>query len=899
MRVGASVPSGTVSFLFTDIEGSTRRWEEDPLMADALAHHDDVLRATVGASGGHVLKHTGDGALALFNSAADAVGAAVSVQQRMSQGIPLKVRVVVHTGEAEERDGDYFGPALNRAARLLSLTHGGQVLVSLATEELVRDRLPAGVGLVDLGECRLRDLTQPERVFQVTADGIEARFPPLHAAVEVPSNLPTPRTSFVGRETDLAEIAAQLERHRLVTLVGVGGAGKTRLGIEAARRARDRFADGVYFVDLSSLADEAGIGWRLAESLAITVPQGRVAGPALLREVTDFLCDRRVLVVLDNCEHLLDACAELVDHLLAHTPNLRLLATSREVLAMEGEQILAVRPLSLPDRNEPTRDCDAVQLLVERIRAVRPRFEVTDENRSTLAEICRQLDGIPLALELAAVRARHLGPAEILERLADRFTLLTGGRRKSQRHQTLQATVDWSYHLLDPDEQVVLRRLAVFAGGFTLDAVEGICLEGIAVPALDVVGSLVDKSLADTVEGDRFRVLETVRAYAEEKLVAAGEAETVRSRHRDWFLARLEAEPLERCLLSDTFWVGLAADAHNLRAALAWCNAQDRRDLLRRLLLRVPIPWGWTDRSGRYNDWVQSALEYERSLPPEEWHCHVRAEAPWPGGGGFQGDRAEVEIALERLQRLAEGLPASEAITAFAHLQQAQLLCVFPQRADDIEQAADRAIEHAGADSHLLSMHAQWRKATARLYQDRYDEAAELLEALPVDDERAFEIALATVHHVRGRHGQASEVLDPTRPRNNPNLRRGQQIIAAVIMAAVGDRTDARRQLSDVVAGIRQQGGGDHPLALSDCLVGIAALAGTEGDHERAARHIAAMPLMATSIPELWVLLRHYRDLAREHLDPAVRRHCIEEGRATSVDDAIDGELARWDRTEP
>jgi predicted ATPase/class 3 adenylate cyclase len=889
------LPSGTVSFCFTDIEGSTRRWEQDPTMADALARHDEVLRGVVGACGGQVLKHTGDGALAVFGSAVDAVGAAVSLQRRLSESSPFKVRVAVHTGEAEERDGDYFGPVLNRAARLLSLAHGGQVLVSLATEELARDRLPTGVGLVDLGEHWLRDLTQPERVFQVTAEGLEERFAPLRAAVEVPSNLPAPRTSFVGREADLAEIAARLEQGRLVTLVGVGGAGKTRLGIEAARRALGGFGDGVFFVDLSSVADEAGVALRLAESLAVTVPQGVVAGPAVLREVAVFLDDGRVLVVLDNCEHLLDVCAELVDDLLAETPNVRVLATSREALAIEGEQVLAVRSLSLPDRDEPDRDSDAVRLLVERIGAVRPGFEVTDENRWVLEEICRHLDGIPLALELAAVRARHLGPAEILERLADRFALLTGGRRRSQRHQTLQATVDWSFELLDPDEQVVLRRLAVFTGGFTLDAVEGICLKGLAGPALDLVGSLVDKSLVDTVEGDRFRLLETIRAYAQDKLVTAGEADTVRSGHRDWFLARLEAEPLERCLLSDAFAVGLVNDADNLRAALAWCDAQGRHDLLRRLLLRVPLPLGWTDRSGRYNDWVRRVLDYERSLPPQQWHCHVRAEAPWPGGGGFQGDPAEIEVALERLSALAEALPSGEVITAFAHLQQAQLLCVFPKRAAEIVQAAERAVDHAGAQNHLLTMHAQWRKATARLYQYRYDEAAELLEALPIDEEQSYGIALAVVHHLRGRHVEASRVLDATRTRVNATLRRGEQVIGAVTAAAVGDRATARRELADLVGDIRQRRDARHPLALSDCLVGIAALAGVDGDHERAAVSIAAVPAMATSTPELLLLLRHYRDLAREHLDRDLRRRSIEQGRSTAVDDAIDAELARWD----
>ena len=891
--------SGAIAFLFTDIVGSTRRWEDDPSMSAALARHDEVVRGAIQSNRGRLLKHTGDGALGVFASAADAVVASVEAQRRLvaagGVGAPLRVRMAVHTGEVEERDGDYFGPVLNRAARLASAANGGQVLVSLATEELVNERLPAGVELISLGVHHLKDLHRPERVFQVVADGLRRAFPPLATAVEVPTNLPVPRTSFVGRHDDLARIDALLGDHRLVTLVGVGGAGKTRLAIEAGHRVLGRFRGGVFFVDLSSLVDGDGIIGKVAEAMGMgpsRVPAVDDAGLSGVVEddVVTFLADRNVVAIVDNCEHLLDDCAGLVDRLLVAAPALVVLVTSREALAIDGEQIVQVRSLSLPD-DEDGGDSEALRLLVDRMASVRPDFAVTPDNRQPLVEICVRLDGIPLALELAAARAGHLGPREIADRLGDRFRLLGGGRRRVQRQQTLQATVDWSYHLLSADEQAVLRRLAVFVGGFALDAVDGICLGGIEGRAVDVVGSLVAKSLVVAGERGRYRLLETIRLYAEDKLALAGEPEATRSRHRDWFLARLEDESLERCLVSNELAIEMEPDADNLRAALAWSDAQNRHDLLRRMLLRVP-PWtvGWLDRAGGHDRWVRRALEHERDLPRDQWHCHVRAEAQGMGGLFWAGDYAANDEALQRLQVLTDDLPDGETITAYAHLQQALLLSVFPQRAAEIEHAADLAIAHAGTDNPLVANLGVWTKAAAYVYQYRYEEAGALLESQYDSDS-----ALGLVRHLQGRHREALELTDVEASGAWQPMLRYERITAAVATAALGDTRAARQRLQSLAVSIRRQPWRSDPLALSDCLVGFAALAALDGDHQRAARLIATIPRMTTGTQWLFALLRHYRDLAREHLDPDTRRDCITDGRATAVDDALDAELAAWE----
>ena len=465
-----ALPSGTVTFLFTDIEGSTRLWEEHPeAMKAALARHDAILVDAVVAHGGTVVKTTGDGVHAVFPVAGDGVAAALDgqlglVREPWGATGPISVRMGLHTGTAEVRDGDYYGSVLNRAARLMSVAHGGQVVVSQLTEQLTRDSLASDVELLDLGEHRLRDLAAPMQVFQVIRDGLERVFPPLRSLDATGGNLPVQISSFVGRERDLARLSELIGTRRLVTLTGVGGVGKTRLALQAAVDALPRFPGGAWLAELARTGDPVAVG---------SVVVGALGAPAKAgRSDVDVVCDHfgatRSILVLDNCEHVLDAAADLAAAVVDRCPEVVVVATSREPLDLDGEQVVPVRPL------DPATD--AVSLFGERAQSVDPEFVLDDETVRAVREICGRLDGVPLAIELAAARVDTMSPDDIATRLDDRFRLLSSGRRRSvDRHQTLRATLEWSHQLLHDPERVLLRRLGVFAGGFTADAARTVC----------------------------------------------------------------------------------------------------------------------------------------------------------------------------------------------------------------------------------------------------------------------------------------------------------------------------------------------------------------------------------------------------------------------------------------
>ena len=472
------LPTGTVTFLFTDLEGSTRLWEDYPqAMRGALARHDEILRGAVEGQGGVVVKSTGDGLHAAFASAEGALLAAAAGQAGLAAQAfevtgPLRVRMGIHTGAGDLRDGDYFGPALNRAARLMAVGHGGQVLVSLATEELVRDTLPSELGLVELGEHRLRDLSRAERVFQLRAAGLAAEFPALRSLDALPGNLPVQVTSFVGREQQLTRVARDLREARLVSLTGVGGVGKTRLALAVAAEVAPEYRDGAWLVELAGVRDPDGVPDAVVATFGLQPSGGRSATETLL----EFLRGKQLLLVLDNCEHLLRVVADLVGSVMRGCPDVRMLATSREGLNVAGEHMLGVPSLGMADEGadlETVAGCDAVVLFVDRARAVRAGFALDDTNVAAVAQVCRRLDGIALAIELAAARVAMLTPNELARRLDQRFRLLAGGQRGVvERHQTLRAAIDWSYDLLSEAEQVLLARLAVFVGGFSLEAAE-------------------------------------------------------------------------------------------------------------------------------------------------------------------------------------------------------------------------------------------------------------------------------------------------------------------------------------------------------------------------------------------------------------------------------------------
>jgi predicted ATPase/class 3 adenylate cyclase len=587
-RADASLVTGTVTFLFTDIEGSTRLWEEEPArMRPALACHDAVSRAAVESHHGLVVKSTGDGVHAAFENALDALAAAVDLQRAIADpaatnALPLLVRCGLHAGEVERRDNDFFGSPVNRAARIMNAAHGGQVLLSQAVADRVRDFLPATVSLRDLGKVRLKDLSTPERVYQVVHPQLRQEFPALRSLETTPNNLPQQATSFIGREHAAAELQRLLAKSRLLTLTGSGGCGKTRLCLQIAADSLERFADGVWMVELAPLSDPDRVPLTVAMVLGLKQESGTI-----IQTLTGYLRDKRLLLLLDNCEHLLEACARLADALVRQCPQLTILASSREALGIGGEQTYRVPSLSLPDPEQAhTPVCvtrfEAVQLFTDRARLARPDFEVTRQNAPELASICSRLDGIPLAIELAAARVRSLSVQEINRKLDERFRLLTGGSRTAlPRQQTLRAALEWSHNLLNDAEKAVFRRLGVFAGGFTMETAQAVAgddqLDEWAV--LDHLSALVDKSLvvADAGDAPRYRLLESARAYALEQLAAASESASVQKRHahamRD-FMERVDSANLDGELRTDQYAALVLPELDNLRAAHAWASSE-------------------------------------------------------------------------------------------------------------------------------------------------------------------------------------------------------------------------------------------------------------------------------------------------------------------------------------
>ncbi len=616
----ATLPSGTITFLFTDIEGSTRLWEEHPdAMRAALARHDALLREEIARYNGHLFKTVGDAVYAAFADPLVAMGAALAAQQRLfatSWDVPggVRVRMAVHTGAAESQDGDYVGPTLNRIARLLSAGHGGQILLSETTRALIEGALPAGVTVRDHGRHRLKDLAQPERIFQLIAPGLPDVFPPLRTLDAFPNNLPRQLTSFVGREREMEEVAALVPATQLVTLTGPGGSGKTRLALQVAADLVEAFADGVWLVGLEALTDPALVEPAIASVLGV---RDQIHRP-LLDTLTDFLRPRSLLLLLDNCEHLLTPSARVAESLLRACPHLRLLATSQERLGVPGEVVYPVLSLSVPDPRHPAipeqlTHFAAVRLFVERAALSQPRFALTRENAPAVAQVVHRLDGIPLAIELAAARVKVLAAEQIAARLDDRFRLLTAGSRTEMpRHQTLRAVLDWSYELLSDEERAILRHLAVFAGGFTLEAAEAICGERAAqIDVLDLLGRLVEKSwVVFEEEAPRYRLLETVRLYGQELLRAAGEEAAAHRRHRDWYLQLAEqAEPALAGPQQGVWLDRLEVDHDNFRAALAWSKSEaDGREAGLRLAGALERFWDirgyW--REGR--EWLEAML---------------------------------------------------------------------------------------------------------------------------------------------------------------------------------------------------------------------------------------------------------------------------------------------------
>jgi predicted ATPase/class 3 adenylate cyclase len=671
--------SGTLIFLFTDVEGSTRLWERFPqAMKAALEHHDGILHAAVAAADGQVVKTTGDGMMAVFSSAAAAMDACLAAQRDLAAGPwgatgPLRVRMGLHAGEAATRSSDYFGPVVNRTARIMAAGHGGQVLLSAAAAELVADRLPEGAGLRDLGLHRLKDLGRPERLLQLLHPDLADGFPPLATLDRRPNNLPTQTSTFVGRDAELEEVGRRLgdEAVRLLTLTGPGGTGKTRLALRAAAGEADRFEDGVFFVDLSAVRAAGDVPAAIARAVGLS----ETSGQALLEELKERLHRRRTLLVLDNFEQVTTAAPMTVE-LLEGCQGLTLLVTSREALRVRPEHLYPVPPLSLPGPAPDRRSvaelagCEAVQLFVERAQAVRADFRLTADNADAVADICRRLDGLPLAIELATARLRLFSPDALRDRLGSRLRLLRGGARDlPARQQTLRATIEWSYQLLEPGEQRLFELLSVFSGA-GVEAVEEVAAEldrltGTPVDVLDGLDSLVDKSLlrqVDAAAGEpRLVMLETIREYAADRLDDTPElGAAARRAHAAHFagFARRQTEHLTGRRREPAL-AAMAAELENLRLAWDHWAAANDLDQLNKL---VDGLWLLYDARGWYHDTVRLTTDLLEVLSSAE-------STP---------DRVLQEVTLRT--SLARALMASEGYTPEVEEVYARTLELFDGR---------------------------------------------------------------------------------------------------------------------------------------------------------------------------------------------------------------------------
>lgn len=679
-------PQGLVTFLFTDLVDSTKLWEIFPeTMHASIARHDALLSQAINTHQGRIVKTTGDGVLAAFASPSDAISAAIDGQKRIQAEDwgdtgPFLVRMGMHIGESRFREGDYFGPTLNRAARIMSIGHGGQILLSAAVQEQLENRPQGTFQMLDLGEHWLKGLKQPEKIYQILHPDIPAKFPPLSSSSVIPNNLPLQASEFIGREKAIEALKQKFPGTRLLTLTGPGGTGKTRLALQTATELLGNYPDGVFFIDLTLLNDPALVPSSIAEVLNVK----EVKSEPMLDTLIQFLRRKSVLLVLDNMEHILEA-TPTVGELIAAVPNVDVLVTSREVLHISGEQVYVVPPLTLPKSGSRTdlkllASHEAIQLFISRARAAKPDFQITPENAEDIVEICRRLDGLPLAIELAAARIRLFTPKKLLERLSDRLGILTGSARdRHARQQTLRATIDWSYDLLKPPERKLFARLEVFSGGRTLEAIEAVCAPGLEIEVLDGLESLLDKSLIgqeEDFEGHpRFVMLESLHAYARERHKEYGDWEATRTAHAEWVLGF--AEDGEEGIFGRTpnLWINrLKTEESNIRVVLERCQAgQLAPEIGVRLAGALRYYWESTGKLSEGKTWLLTMLSLSSGLPQA-----VRAKALLGAGVLFYwlGDWRQGSIycreALEAGQELGDRVLVGEAQHFLAHVAQEQ-----------------------------------------------------------------------------------------------------------------------------------------------------------------------------------------------------------------------------------
>ncbi|MGC4044295.1 MAG: tetratricopeptide repeat protein [Armatimonas sp.] len=778
-------PSGTVTFLFTDIEGSTRLWEAQPeQMRLALASHDILMRNAIVEANGHVFKTMGDAFCAAFTTAPDAVAAMLACQIALARQVwpaetPIKVRMALHTGAVESRDNDYFGPPVNRVARLLAIGHGGQSLLSQSTYELSRDHLPDGVELRSLGEHRLKDLSRPEAVFQLLHPDLPANDLPLRSLSnpELKHNLPQQLTNFVGREKERAEVTDWLQKTRLLTLTGSGGTGKTRLAMQAAAEVLDDMRDGVWMVELAALSDPALVPQAAADVLGLKEEPGK----PIQQTLTEYLKSQNLLLILDNCEHVLEACAKLANAFLRQCPGVLILATSRASLGIAGETTYRVPSLSLPDPKQAQTPetlplYEAVRLFIDRAVQVQATFRVTNQNAPALASICNHLDGIPLAIELAAARVRILSVEDINGKLDQCFRLLTGGSRTAlPRQQTLRALIDWSYDLLTEQEKTLFRRLSVFAGGWTMEAAERVCSDS-ETPiedweVLDLLTSLCDKSLVVVEElGSRvrYRLLETVRQYGRDRLAEQGSemVASVRTWHGSYFLALAEEVEPKLTGPEQQEWMQCLEEEHgNLRAALEWSLSEEGLGTGLRLCGALYQFWSTRALLSEGRDWCERQLRKSGAQEPTQERAKALSGAgvlammqgDFASAHSFHeeslsirrqiGDRHGMAVALQDLGIIASDL--GDYRPARAYLEES---LVIQREIGDQRGMAISLICLGRAAS------AQGEYAMARAYLDE-----SLVILVEIEDRNGYAWSLTTLGnmvHAQGDYGAARAFLE-------------------------------------------------------------------------------------------------------------------------------------------
>ncbi|MBV8164767.1 MAG: tetratricopeptide repeat protein [Candidatus Eremiobacteraeota bacterium] len=905
-----SLPTGTVTFLFSDIEGSTQRWEQHrEAMQAAVARHEQIVSDATTRHGGFAFKIVGDAFCIAFPTAPQAIRAAIDAQTALAKEDfaaidGMRVRMGVHTGHAEERNADYYGPAVNRVARLMSIGNGGQVLLSQASYELGHTELPPGASLSDLGLHRLKDLAEPEHVWQLGIAELTASFPPLRSVDALPNNLPIQPTSFEGRGHDLEEVKKLLGERRVLTLTGSGGIGKTRLAVQVGAELLDQFPDGVWFADISPITDPELVSSVVASALSIEQVQGKRVDELIPQR----LKRKKLLLIIDNCEHLLGAVAVLVDAIQRNAPDVRILGTSRQALGIAGEATYRLPSLAVPEAGSMPAgkaiQFGAIAVFVDRAQLADNLFALTDDNAPIVAEICRHLDGIPLAIELAAARVKVLSIPNLAQRLNERFKILTGGSRTAlPRQKTLTALIDWSYDLLTTQEQLLFNRLSVFAGSFTLDAATKVCArEGLdEIEVLDLLSSLTDKSLvvADTTgEQERYHLLESTRAYASEKLNAAGERERLARAHAEYFRDLARMADLRSGTGSTLAWIAnVEGDLDNYRAALEWSITQGNDDVIGGAIAGV-LGRFWANGGlvveGRY--WIDLALE--RVSDAE--HPQVTARL-WYALSSFSTARAKVkaaEHAIKLYESAGDALGAAMAqdLLAFGLLQMGRL-----DEADKIVTQALASLRGLGDRSNIASAigcRAQiaMRRGDTITARDLFAQAIAIYKGL--GDE--FDTPLVNLAELEFQQGQpdeaarlANEALEILQQgKNTTNLAAAYVNLAAYCVA----RGDVERAGQSARRGLQFAREMQDSLGLAVAIQHLALIAALRNRSTKAAQSLGYVEAQFKALEfqreptEQW---GHDKLMAalREKLSDAEIEKNAAEGAAWSEDQAVEEAL--------